>query len=233
MVRIVVHFNNMCFALFERLTETAMLEKEIGIFILGVLAGWLIEWIFVRLFVPSSNKKAQTALNSARKENSTLQQQVGDLQKQLAAAKTEVATKTAALKAKQEEAEVAPEEAPPAAPEETSAAEPEVAPEETPAVEPEPVVEEVPAEPEQAEADDDGEDDLTKLNGIGPKLAEAMKAAGIKRYTQLTEMSTDHLSEALASSGIRYSKAAAETWAEQAKLAAAGDWQGLKDFAKG
>ena len=191
-------------------------EQQIGIFILGVLVGWLIEWIFVRLFVPNPKKKVETALDAARKENTTLQQQVRDLQAQVAAAKS-------------------------AAPAKASEPEPEtvVKPEPEPKVESEqeaPVTE--PAQPEPAEepapADvaDEGEDELTKLNGIGPKLAEAMQAAGIKRFSQLAVMTTDELSEALAPSGIRYSKASAETWATQAKLAAEGDWQGLKDFTK-
>jgi predicted flap endonuclease-1-like 5' DNA nuclease len=72
------------------------------------------------------------------------------------------------------------------------------------------------------------DDDLTRLTGIGPKLAEAMKAAGICTYAQLTTMSVEDVSQALAGSNIRYNKASAESWAEQATLAAAGDWKGLK-----
>lgn len=185
-----------------------------GIFILGVLSGWLLEWIFVRLFVPNPNRKLETALQASRKEASALQQQNRELQAALTAAK-------AAPSASPSVEVVAP-----AAPETF----------ETPAVAetvdaPMPVAETVveastAAEPELTAEQSD--DDLTRLTGIGPKLAEAMKAAGICTYAQLTTMSVEDVSQALAGSNIRYNKASAESWAEQATLAAAGDWKGLK-----
>ena len=185
-----------------------------GIFILGVLSGWLLEWIFVRLFVPNPNRKLETALQASRKEASALQQQNRELQAALTAAK-------------------AAPSAPPSV-EVVAPAAPEVL--ETPAVAetvdaPMPVAETVveastAAEPELTAEQSD--DDLTRLTGIGPKLAEAMKAAGICTYAQLTTMSVEDVSQALAGSNIRYNKASAESWAEQATLAAAGDWKGLK-----
>lgn len=185
-----------------------------GIFILGVLSGWLLEWIFVRLFVPNPNRKLETALQASRKEASALQQQNRELQAALTASK-------AAPSASPSVEVVAP-----AAPETF----------ETPAVAesvdaPMPVAETVvevstAAEPELTAEQSD--DDLTRLTGIGPKLAEAMKAAGICTYAQLTTMSVEDVSQALAGSNIRYNKASAESWAEQATLAAAGDWKGLK-----
>lgn len=186
-----------------------------GIFILGVLSGWLLEWIFVRLFVPNPNRKLETALQASRKEASALQQQNRELQAALTAAK--------AAPSAQPSVEVVA----PAAPETL----------ETPAVAesvdaPMPVAETVveastAAEPASTTAEQ-SDDDLTRLTGIGPKLAEAMKAAGICTYAQLTTMSVEDVSQALAGSNIRYNKASAESWAEQATLAAAGDWKGLK-----
>ena len=184
-----------------------------GIFILGVLSGWLLEWIFVRLFVPNPNRKLETALQASRKEASALQQQNRELQAALTAAKAAPSAPSVEVVA-------------PAAPEVL----------ETPAVvesvdAPMPVAETVvevstAAEPELTAEQSD--DDLTRLTGIGPKLAEAMKAAGICTYAQLTTMSVEDVSQALAGSNIRYNKASAESWAEQATLAAAGDWKGLK-----
>lgn len=185
-----------------------------GIFILGVLSGWLLEWIFVRLFVPNPNRKLETALQASRKEASALQQQNRELQAALTAAK-------AAPSASPSVEVVAP-------------AAPEVL--ETPAVAesvdaPMPVAEtvvEASTVAESALTAEQSDDDLTRLTGIGPKLAEAMKAAGICTYAQLTTMSVEDVSQALAGSNIRYNKASAESWAEQATLAAAGDWKGLK-----
>ena len=139
--------------------------EQAGIFILGILAGWVIEWIFVLLFVPSPEKKLESALQASRKENAQLQKQNNELQTALNTAKA-------------------------------------------------------PAE----------DDDLTKLSGIGPKLAEAMNAAGINHYAQLAELSVETLGERLATSGIRYSKASAESWATQAALAGKSDWDGLKTY---
>ena len=185
-----------------------------GIFILGVLSGWLLEWIFVRLFVPNPNRKLETALQASRKEASALQQQNRELQAALTAAKAA----PSALPSVEVVAPAAPETF------------------ETPAVAetvdaPMPVAETVvevstAAEPELTAEQSD--DDLTRLTGIGPKLAEAMKAAGICTYAQLTTMSVEDVNQALAGSNIRYNKASAESWAEQATLAAAGDWKGLK-----
>lgn len=185
-----------------------------GIFILGVLSGWLLEWIFVRLFVPNPNRKLETALQASRKEASALQQQNRELQAALTAAK-------AAPSAPPSVEVVAP-----AAPETF----------ETPAVAetvdaPMPVAEtvvEASTVAESALTAEQSDDDLTRLTGIGPKLAEALKAAGICTYAQLTTMSVEDVNQALAGSNIRYNKASAESWAEQATLAAAGDWKGLK-----
>lgn len=185
-----------------------------GIFILGVLSGWLLEWIFVRLFVPNPNRKLETALQASRKEASALQQQNRELQAALTAAK-------------------AAPSAPPSV-EVVATAAPETL--ETPAVAetvdaPMPVAEtvvEASTVAESALTAEQSDDDLTRLTGIGPKLAEAMKAARICTYAQLTTMSVEDVSQALAGSNIRYNKASAESWAEQATLAAAGDWKGLK-----
>jgi predicted flap endonuclease-1-like 5' DNA nuclease len=79
---------------------------------------------------------------------------------------------------------------------------------------------------EDAEASND---DLARLSGIGPKLAEMMKQAGITSFNQLAAMTADEVSQRLGTKA-RYSKVLAETWAEQAKLAAEGDWAGLKSL---
>lgn len=182
------------------------MSKLVGVFILGILVGWLIEWIFVRLFVPNPKKKVEAALKASRKENDTLQQQNRALQAELTAVKMK------------QETVVTTE------PVVTPAPEAETADITTSAVETT-VTEVATAVTESA-----NNDDLTKLSGIGPKLAEAMQANGIQSYAQLAILSTDDLNEKLASSGIRYSKAIAESWAKQATFAAASDWSGLKTY---
>jgi predicted flap endonuclease-1-like 5' DNA nuclease len=107
--------------------------------------------------------------------------------------------------------------------------EPETEPaEEAPAVEPEepePAFEaEEPAE--KAEAEAEKQDDLKRVEGIGPKIESVLQAAGILSYAQLADTAPAQLEEILADARIRI--ADPTTWPEQAALAAAGDWQGLE-----
>lgn len=71
-------------------------------------------------------------------------------------------------------------------------------------------------------------DDLTVIEGIGPKISEVLQAAGVHTFTDLAAMDTDKLTEILHAANLRL--AAPETWAEQAQLAAADDWDGLKQL---
>lgn len=71
-------------------------------------------------------------------------------------------------------------------------------------------------------------DDLTAIEGIGPKIAEVLRHAGIATYGALSESGAERLKEVLQRAGIRL--AYPETWPEQAALAAAGDWDGLRSL---
>jgi predicted flap endonuclease-1-like 5' DNA nuclease len=70
-------------------------------------------------------------------------------------------------------------------------------------------------------------DDLTRVEGIGPKIAEILAAGGINSFGQLAEMRVDSLQEMLTAAGGRYRLANPGTWPEQARLAARGDWDKL------
>lgn len=75
-------------------------------------------------------------------------------------------------------------------------------------------------------------DDLTKVEGIGPKIAEHMQAAGITTFAQLAQASQEQLQKILDDAGPRFSIHKPDTWPEQAALAAAGKWdefEKLKD----
>jgi large subunit ribosomal protein L27 len=73
-------------------------------------------------------------------------------------------------------------------------------------------------------------DDLKKIEGIGPKIAEIFNAAGISTYADLAATPVEKLSEILAEAGSRYASKNPSTWPEQAKLAAEGNWDVLKDL---
>ncbi len=70
------------------------------------------------------------------------------------------------------------------------------------------------------------EDDLKKIEGIGPKIDAALKAAGIRTFADLAAKTPEELQAILDAAGFaRISNP--ETWAEQAALAAKGDWEAL------
>jgi predicted flap endonuclease-1-like 5' DNA nuclease len=70
-------------------------------------------------------------------------------------------------------------------------------------------------------------DDLQAIEGIGPKIAGVLQAAGINNFAQLAQADVARLQEILTEAGISQI-ADPSTWPEQAKLAAAGDWEGLE-----
>ncbi len=76
-------------------------------------------------------------------------------------------------------------------------------------------------------------DDLTRIEGIGPKLDALLKENGILTFAQLGDVDPTHLQEILKASGHRLSMIDPASWPEQARLAAAGDWEGLKRLQDG
>lgn len=72
-------------------------------------------------------------------------------------------------------------------------------------------------------------DDLTKVEGIGPKSAEVLVKAGIDSFEKLSKTSVEKLKEIL-EAGQNLSHLVPETWAKQAELAAQGKWDELKKW---
>lgn len=75
-----------------------------------------------------------------------------------------------------------------------------------------------------------GEDDLTVVEGIGPKISRLFKDAGILTLAELSRTPTQRLQEILNAGGSRYRLADPTTWAQQAGLAASNSWTELKTF---
>jgi large subunit ribosomal protein L27 len=95
---------------------------------------------------------------------------------------------------------------------------------ETPAPTPVAVVEEATA-PKKGKKEGD---DLKKIEGIGPKIAELLNNAGIMTFAQLSETSVDSIKAILEEAGSRFSIHNPSTWPKQAGLAAKGKWDELK-----
>lgn len=71
-------------------------------------------------------------------------------------------------------------------------------------------------------------DDLTKIEGIGPKIASLLKADGIETFEKLSKSSEKTLKGILEKAGSRFQMHNPSTWANQAKIASKGDWKALK-----
>lgn len=71
-------------------------------------------------------------------------------------------------------------------------------------------------------------DDLRKIEGIGPKISNILHENGIDTFAQLAGTDVDDLRAILSAAGPRFRLANPTTWPQQAKLAAADDWEGLR-----
>jgi uncharacterized membrane protein HdeD (DUF308 family) len=69
--------------------------------------------------------------------------------------------------------------------------------------------------------------DLTAIEGIGPKISEALQAAGVHNYADLAALSPDQVHAILKDSGL---SADPSTWPAQAQLAMQGKMDELKAY---
>ena len=83
------------------------------------------------------------------------------------------------------------------------------------------------AKPAAAKKSTSKGDDLKKIEGIGPKIAETLVEAGISTFAELAKTEASKISEIIA--GVRGNHVT-DTWPAQAKLAADGKWDELKKW---
>jgi hypothetical protein len=69
-------------------------------------------------------------------------------------------------------------------------------------------------------------DDLTRIEGIGPKVAKVLNTAGITTFADLANAKAQDVQEKLRAAGLQMMNP--EGWIEQAALAAKGDWSALE-----
>lgn len=69
-------------------------------------------------------------------------------------------------------------------------------------------------------------EDFTPIEGIGPKINKVLHDAGITTFAQLAETEVSDLGQVLGEAGLRLAQA--DTWPEQARLAAEGKWDELR-----
>lgn len=73
-------------------------------------------------------------------------------------------------------------------------------------------------------------EDLTVVEGIGPKIQELLYQYGILSYRQLAETEVTRLKEILAAAGPQLAMHDPGTWSAQANLAANDKWEDLKAY---
>jgi len=73
-------------------------------------------------------------------------------------------------------------------------------------------------------------DDLKIVEGVGPKIETLLKEGGISTWAELAAASEERLKEILDAAGPRYQIHDPSTWPAQAKFAAEGKWDELKEY---
>ncbi|MDC8002130.1 50S ribosomal protein L21 [Aequorivita todarodis] len=73
-------------------------------------------------------------------------------------------------------------------------------------------------------------DDLKKIEGVGPKAAEAMVAAGMDTFAKVAKAKPEAIATILSEASSNLAHLVTDTWPKQAKLAADGKWDELKEL---
>ncbi len=90
-----------------------------------------------------------------------------------------------------------------------------------------PVAEEAVSAPEEVITEAANADDLTTIEGVGPKIAETLAAAGLVTFADLAASTSEKIAEII--EGVRGNHVT-DTWPKQAGMAAAGKWDELKKW---
>jgi predicted flap endonuclease-1-like 5' DNA nuclease len=72
--------------------------------------------------------------------------------------------------------------------------------------------------------------DLTIIEGIGPKIEELFKKAGIGTWKDLSETAVERCQEILKEAGTSYKAHDPTTWPLQSEMAYSGKWEELKKW---
>ncbi|MEU4677727.1 helix-hairpin-helix domain-containing protein [Micromonospora sp. NPDC023737] len=83
--------------------------------------------------------------------------------------------------------------------------------------------------PTPAERARTGHDELERIEGIGPKMAAALRAAGIHTFGQLADTDDDTRRAAIEAAGLTFAPSLV-TWGRQARLLADGDEAGFLEL---
>ena len=74
------------------------------------------------------------------------------------------------------------------------------------------------------------QDDLTAVEGIGPKISSLLRDAGITTWRALANAEVHKIQSILDSAGKRFKLADPGSWPKQAEMAADGRWDDLEEY---
>ncbi len=76
-------------------------------------------------------------------------------------------------------------------------------------------------------------EDLTKVYGLGEHFADQLVEAGVDTYAKLAETDVERLREIITTDGTDDRSVNEETWAQQARYLADGDYEALDEYVEG
>lgn len=76
----------------------------------------------------------------------------------------------------------------------------------------------------------DGMDNLVIVEGIGPKITELLRAAGIDTFAKLAVSDAAKLEQILKAGGSHFNTAQPSTWPKQADMVVKGQWAALRKW---
>lgn len=212
-----------------------------GPFVLGVLVGWLAEWLFYTFWVKAGDNNEDCSAIKA--ELDLKNRQISSLQTQLASLTESSSSATKASTASTSTANTAVKKNAKAAGSTTSSKAKTTAkssaksatkakpskPAAVKTTKPKATSADKKATPAKRKAKAGG-DDFTKLSGIGPSMSATLKSLGIDTFQKLASTDDDILRDMLEQSGARMNnnKDDMDSWNEQATVAATGDFKALK-----
>ncbi len=221
-----------------------------GTFVLGILVGWLAEWLFFTFWVKNNSKSDSSDCSELSAQLKTKNNEIESLKASLSKAEnrkvepvvssastTASSTKTLAEKTSSPKKSTTDKTKVAVKNPVTKKVTPKKAVEKAPAKKVTKTKKSVPAAKKEktaikkkAPSKKTLGDDLTKLSGIGPSMAATMAEIGITSFKKLAAMDDDILRDMLEASGARLNnnKEAMDSWNEQATLADKGDFDGLK-----
>ena len=205
-----------------------------GAFVLGVLVGWLIAWVYYTFWIkPHSNdcSALEAELELKNKQISSLQTQISSASQSSESDNTSTkgaiaASKSSSVKASASKKSNSKKTSKASNSKKATTTNKSASNTKKTAVSKKPTTKKT-TTAKKAKA---GGDDFTKLSGIGPSMSAKLKSIGIDSFKKLAATDDNVLREKLEEAGARMNnnKDVMDSWNEQATLAAKGEFEALK-----